>query len=48
MGYRRCIYAFAEAAAPGIGADSVEILKNLGYTDAQLKEMQATGAIAIG
>ena len=34
--------------APGIGADSAEILKNLGYTDAQLKEMQASGAIAIG
>lgn len=34
--------------APGIGADSAEILKKLGYTDAQLKEMQASGAIAIG
>lgn len=34
--------------APGIGADSAEILKNLGYTDAQLKEMQVSGAIAIG
>jgi len=36
------------APAPGIGADSAEILKALGYTDAQLKEMQTTGAIVIG
>lgn len=34
--------------APGIGADSVEILKQLGYTDAQLKNMEDAGAIAIG
>lgn len=34
--------------APGIGADSAEILNKLGYTDAQLKNMQASGAIVIG
>jgi crotonobetainyl-CoA:carnitine CoA-transferase CaiB-like acyl-CoA transferase len=34
--------------APGIGADSVEVLKQLGYTDTQLKNMAEAGAIAIG
>ena len=34
--------------APGIGAHSAEILKNLGYTDAQLKQMQGSGAIVLG
>lgn len=34
--------------APGIGADTGKILKDLGYADAQLKEMQASGAAVIG
>lgn len=34
--------------APGIGADSAEILKKLGYTDAQLEKMQTSGAVVIG
>ena len=34
--------------ASGIGAHSAEILKNLGYTDAQLKAMEASGAVVIG
>jgi len=34
--------------SPGIGAHSAQILKDLGYTDAQLKEMQASGAVVIG
>jgi len=34
--------------APGIGADSAEILRNLGYTDTQLKIMEQAGAIVIG
>lgn len=34
--------------APGVGADSAEILKKLGYTDAQLENMQASGAVVIG
>lgn len=34
--------------APCIGADSEEILKKLGYNDAQLKNMEKNGAIVIG
>lgn len=34
--------------AHGIGEDTAEVLKDLGYTDAQLKNMQASGAIVIG
>ncbi len=34
--------------APGIGAHSAEILKNIGYTDARIKEMEASGAVVIG
>ena len=37
----------AIARAPGIGANSAEVLKNLGYTDAQLEEMNSSGAIRI-
>ena len=33
--------------APSAGADSAEILKKLGYTDAQLEQMQASGAVRI-
>lgn len=34
--------------APGVGAHSAEILKSLGYTDAQLEKMEKAGAIVIG
>lgn len=34
--------------AYGIGAHSAEILKKLGYTDAQMKELEDTGAVVIG
>lgn len=34
--------------APGVGAHSAEILKELGYTDAQLKDMEKNGVIVIG
>ena len=34
--------------APDIGAHSAEILKKLGYTDAQLKNMEDSGAVVIG
>ena len=35
-------------SAPGIGADSAEILRKMGYTDAQLKKMEDAGAVVIG
>ncbi len=34
--------------APKAGADTAEILKKLGYTEDQLKTMEASGAISIG
>jgi len=34
--------------APGVGANSAEILKQLGYTDAQIETMKASGAVVIG
>lgn len=34
--------------APGIGADTKQVLKKLGYTDAQIADMCASGAVSAG
>ena len=34
--------------APGVGADTIAILRDLGYTEAQIAEMLDTGAVATG
>lgn len=34
--------------APGVGADTAAILKDLGYTEDQINQMQASGAVSTG